>query len=91
MIFYFILAEVFEIGVVILYGYGCWKIDNIIPDKFDLIGGSIGLIGVIIIMYAPIKDYCLSKVPWYWTIFIWNRYVQGYCYDCRYMGWKKSA
>lgn len=30
-----------------------WKIDSIIPDKFDLIGGSIALIGVIIIMYAP--------------------------------------
>ncbi|KMT22488.1 YnfA family protein [Clostridium cylindrosporum] len=34
----------------ILWG---WKIDNIIPDKFDLIGGAIALIGVIIIMYAP--------------------------------------
>ena len=30
----------------ILWG---WKVDNIIPDKFDLIG----LIGVLIIMYAP--------------------------------------
>ena len=34
----------------ILWG---WKIDNIIPDKFDLIGGLIALIGVLIIMYAP--------------------------------------
>lgn len=34
----------------ILWG---WKVDNIIPDKFDLIGGFIALIGVIIIMYAP--------------------------------------
>ena len=34
----------------ILWG---WKIDNILPDKFDLIGGGIALIGVIIIMYAP--------------------------------------
>ncbi|WP_010234584.1 YnfA family protein [Clostridium arbusti] len=34
----------------ILWG---WKIDNVIPDKFDLIGGIIALIGVIIIMYAP--------------------------------------
>lgn len=34
----------------ILWG---WKIDNIIPDKFDLIGGFIALVGVIIIMYAP--------------------------------------
>ncbi|MVX64485.1 YnfA family protein [Clostridium chromiireducens] len=34
----------------ILWG---WKIDNITPDKFDLIGGFIALIGVLIIMYAP--------------------------------------
>ncbi|EDU38684.1 YnfA family protein [Clostridium sporogenes] len=30
-----------------------WKIDNVIPDKFDLIGGAIALIGVLIIMYYP--------------------------------------
>ena len=34
----------------ILWG---WKIDNIAPDKFDLIGGSISLIGVFVIMYWP--------------------------------------
>ncbi|MBU3215825.1 YnfA family protein [Clostridium estertheticum] len=34
----------------ILWG---WKIDNIIPDKFDLIGGAIAVIGAVIIMYAP--------------------------------------
>ncbi|OAA89354.1 YnfA family protein [Clostridium coskatii] len=34
----------------ILWG---WKIDNVIPDKFDLIGGAIALVGVIVIMYAP--------------------------------------
>lgn len=34
----------------ILWG---WKVDNIIPDKFDLIGSFTALIGVIIIMYAP--------------------------------------
>ncbi len=34
----------------ILWG---WKIDNVLPDKFDLIGGSIALIGVLIIMYYP--------------------------------------
>lgn len=33
----------------ILWG---WKIDNVIPDKFDLIGGFIALVGVIVIMYA---------------------------------------
>ena len=34
----------------ILWG---WKVDNIISDKFDLIGGFIALIGILIIMYAP--------------------------------------
>ncbi len=34
----------------ILWG---WKIDNIAPDKFDLIGGFIALVGVCIIMYVP--------------------------------------
>jgi len=34
----------------ILWG---WRIDNIVPDKFDLIGGAIALFGVFIIMYAP--------------------------------------
>lgn len=30
-----------------------WKIDKIVPDKFDIIGGGIALIGVTIIMYWP--------------------------------------
>ncbi|KAB2843129.1 YnfA family protein [bacterium] len=30
-----------------------WQIDKIAPDRFDLIGGSISLIGVFIIMYWP--------------------------------------
>ena len=34
----------------ILWG---WGIDGIKPDKFDLIGGCVALIGVIIIMYWP--------------------------------------
>ncbi|MFT8314571.1 MAG: YnfA family protein [Clostridium sp.] len=34
----------------ILWG---WKIDKVIPDRFDLIGGFIALIGVLIIMYYP--------------------------------------
>ena len=34
----------------ILWG---WKVDKIAPDKFDLIGGFIALIGVVIIMYWP--------------------------------------
>jgi len=34
----------------ILWG---WKIDKVVPDKFDLIGGFIALIGVLIIMYYP--------------------------------------
>jgi small multidrug resistance family-3 protein len=34
----------------ILWG---WGIDKIAPDKFDMIGGLISLVGVIIIMYWP--------------------------------------
>ncbi|MCF6155085.1 MAG: YnfA family protein [Candidatus Brocadia sp.] len=34
----------------ILWG---WQVDKTAPDKFDLIGGLIALIGVIIIMYWP--------------------------------------
>lgn len=36
----------------ILWG---WKIDKTVPDKFDLIGGAIALLGVLIIMYYPRK------------------------------------
>ena len=38
------------IALSILWG---WKIDKITPDRLDLIGGVITLIGVGIIMYAP--------------------------------------
>ncbi|HEY5585753.1 MAG TPA: YnfA family protein [Ruminiclostridium sp.] len=34
----------------ILWG---WQVDKVIPDKIDLIGGLIALIGVGIIMYYP--------------------------------------
>lgn len=34
----------------ILWG---WKIDKITPDRFDIIGGMVALIGVCIIMYWP--------------------------------------
>ncbi len=34
----------------ILWG---WQIDKIAPDKFDIIGGIIALIGVFVIMYWP--------------------------------------
>jgi small multidrug resistance family-3 protein len=34
----------------ILWG---WRVDHILPDKFDLIGGAIALIGAAIIIYAP--------------------------------------
>ena len=30
-----------------------WKVDDIAPDRFDLIGGAIALVGVAIIMYWP--------------------------------------
>jgi small multidrug resistance family-3 protein len=34
----------------ILWG---WKIDNVLPDRFDVLGGMICLIGVGVIMYWP--------------------------------------
>ena len=34
----------------ILWG---WKVDKVVPDKFDFIGGIIALIGMAIIMDAP--------------------------------------
>ncbi len=34
----------------ILWG---WQIDKITPDRFDVIGGFIALIGVVVIMYWP--------------------------------------
>jgi small multidrug resistance family-3 protein len=38
------------IALSILWG---WKVDKVTPDKFDLIGGLIALIGVAVIMYSP--------------------------------------
>jgi small multidrug resistance family-3 protein len=34
----------------ILWG---WIVDRIAPDKYDLLGGWIALLGVLVIMYAP--------------------------------------
>ena len=34
----------------ILWG---WRVDKVVPDRFDLIGGLIALLGVCIIMYWP--------------------------------------
>jgi small multidrug resistance family-3 protein len=30
-----------------------WQVDRIVPDRFDLIGGAIALVGVAVIMYWP--------------------------------------
>jgi small multidrug resistance family-3 protein len=30
-----------------------WRVDKIMPDKFDIIGGAVALAGVFIIMYWP--------------------------------------
>ncbi len=38
------------IVLAILWG---WKVDKIIPDRFDLLGGFVALIGVAVIMYWP--------------------------------------
>lgn len=34
----------------ILWG---WKVDGFVPDRYDIIGGIVALIGMGIIMYAP--------------------------------------
>ena len=34
----------------ILWG---WQVDKISPDRYDLIGGGVALLGVVIIMYWP--------------------------------------
>lgn len=38
------------IALSILWG---WKVDRVAPDKFDLFGGLVALVGVSIIMYWP--------------------------------------
>lgn len=38
------------IALSLLWG---WRVDKIVPDKFDLVGGLIAVVGVFIIMYAP--------------------------------------
>jgi small multidrug resistance family-3 protein len=38
------------IGLSILWG---WLVDQVVPDKFDLLGALIALLGVFIIIYAP--------------------------------------
>jgi small multidrug resistance family-3 protein len=38
------------VALSILWG---WKIDKIVPDRFDIVGGIIALVGVGIIMYWP--------------------------------------
>ncbi len=30
-----------------------WKVDEIVPDRFDLIGSALALIGMSVIMYGP--------------------------------------
>lgn len=38
------------IMLAILWG---WKVDQVVPDKYDILGGLVALIGMAIIMYAP--------------------------------------
>jgi small multidrug resistance family-3 protein len=41
-------------GVFIIMAIICgWKVNGVIPNKFDLIGGAVALLGMLIIMYAP--------------------------------------
>lgn len=38
------------IMMAILWG---WKVDGVVPDKYDIIGGAVALVGMGIIMFAP--------------------------------------
>lgn len=38
------------IVMAILWG---WKVDGVVPDRYDMIGGLIALIGMLVIMFAP--------------------------------------
>jgi len=38
------------VALSILWG---WQVDKTTPDRFDLIGGAVALVGVFIIMYSP--------------------------------------
>jgi small multidrug resistance family-3 protein len=38
------------IALAILWG---WRVDGVIPDRYDLLGGLIALIGVFVIMFGP--------------------------------------
>jgi len=40
------------IVMAVLWG---WKVDNVTPDKYDIIGSAIALIGMFIIFFAPRK------------------------------------
>lgn len=41
-----------------------WKIDRVVPDKFDLTGGFIALIGVCVIMYWQYGFSYKSRYSW---------------------------
>lgn len=38
------------IALAILWG---WRVDGVTPDRFDLLGGLLALIGVLVIMFGP--------------------------------------
>jgi small multidrug resistance family-3 protein len=38
------------IALSLLWG---WRVDKIVPDRFDILGGFVAVVGVFIIMYTP--------------------------------------
>lgn len=38
------------IGLALVWG---WQVDQVLPDRYDLIGAGIALIGVLVILYGP--------------------------------------
>lgn len=47
------------IAMAIIWG---WQVDKVIPDRFDIIGGIIAVIGMIVIMYWPRNQTIKKKL-----------------------------
>jgi small multidrug resistance family-3 protein len=43
-----------SIGIFIVMAiFWGWKVDGVVPDRYDLIDGFIALVGMLVIMFAP--------------------------------------
>ena len=49
------MKKLLMVPFIVLALLWAWKVDNFKPDKYDIIGAMVALIGVCIIMYMPRK------------------------------------